>query len=90
MYREEERVVSLNERSTIVVTQAGTTIAGIEWASVDRLSELRYCHPLLIKHRLPSCTPSVSSINAVTFPYLLPLFNNWISPVSSNPLSIVD
>ena len=40
VYWEEERVISINEGFTIAVTQTGTIIAGINWASANRLSEL--------------------------------------------------
>ena len=46
MYWEEEQVISINKRSTIVVTQTGTTIAGIKLASVCRLSELANSYPV--------------------------------------------
>ena len=70
------------------VTQTGTTIAGIKWASVNILSECINSYPLLVINRLPSCTPLTGYINAIIFPSLLPFFETSISPVCSNAFSI--
>ena len=71
-HRSEERVTGINKRPTIVVTQMGTTIAGINWVIINCLSEFINSCPLSVMSGLPSCTPSSGCVNAIIIPSLLP------------------
>ena len=85
VHRKKERIIGINKRPTIVVMQTGTTIAGINWASVNRF--INSCS-LSVISGLPSCTPLLECINAIVIPSLLPFFSSSICPVCCNSFSV--